>query len=259
MENRKLGKQDYKHDDKTLILDEAISEDVVVPHSYDFDNHRFAFPLAMWGNDRWGDCVKVAECNEIIRLERLELRKTLPIMEADVVSAYRAQTGSNSPGDENDTGLVMLDNNRRWRKEGFLFRGRAYKIAAFGEISASQHESLKAAIYLLHGVQLGFALPLATRHMTNTWDIPAGATLSGEWASGSWGGHAVYAKRYDETGIEILTWGEKVHVTWAFLDTYCDEAWAVVDSFDSWRHRPEIDVQKIINHLKEIGATGIEA
>lgn len=255
----RLGKQEYKFDQKTLKLGRAISPQVVYPHTYDLDKGRKAFPLELWGNDAWGDCVKVAEANEVIRLERLEQRKTLPITAEIVVDAYKKQTGAQSPDDNNDTGLVMLDNNVLWRNEGFTVGSRAYKIAAFGEIDPTDEKQVRAAIYLLHGIQLGFALPLTARSQTSTgkWDYIPGDN-SPEARPGSWGGHAVFSKKYDEGGIEVLTWGRKVYVTNSFIARYCDEAWAVVDSFDAWRRRPEIDIQTIIQHLRDIGARGIQ-
>lgn len=254
----RLGKQEYKFDEKTLKLARFFSPTVVVPHKFDFDAARSPFPLDMWGNDKWGDCVKVAQCNEIIRLERMETRRTVHIQEADVVSAYRADTGAASPGDPNDTGLVMLDNNRGWRKSGFPFRGRDYKVAAFGELDPHHGDQLRAAVFLLHGVQFGFALPQACQNMGATWDYPINKPTGPEWQPGTWGGHAVFSKRYDSGGMEVLTWGQHVYVTNSFIDRYCDEAWAVVDSFDQWRKRPEIDVSGIIQHLTDIGATNIE-
>ena len=257
-EDVRLGKHDYKFDEKTLKLARFISPTVVVPHRYDFDKGRSAFPLEMWGNDQWGDCVKVAQVNEIIRLERLEQRRTLRVQAGDVVTAYRAQTGATSPGDSNDTGLVMLDNNRLWRKQGFPFTGKLFKVCAFGELDPHDGQQLRAAVFLLHGVQFGFALPRACQQMGTTWDYPASKPTGPEWQPGSWGGHAVFSKRYDDGGMEVLTWGEKVYVTNSFIDRYCDEAWAVVDDFDQWRKRPEIDINGIIGHLTEIGASNIE-
>jgi hypothetical protein len=252
----RLGKQEYVFDERTLKLARVISPTVVFPHHFDFDKTRSAFPLAMWGNDQWGNCVKVAQANEIIRLERLEQRRTLKITASDVVREYKVETGAQSPGDPRDAGLVMLQNNRLWRSRGFHFNGHSFKVAAFGELDPHDHDQLRAAIFLLHGVQFGLALPRAAQNMS-TWDVPA--NFSGpEWAPGSWGGHAVFSKRYDETGIEILTWGEKVWMTWAFIDRYCDEAWAVVDDFDHWTKRPEINVEAIKKHLVEIGATNVE-
>jgi hypothetical protein len=256
MKNVRLGKHDYKFDSKTLKLGPMISPTLVFPHSFDFDKGRSPFPLKMWGNDQWGNCVKVAQCNEIERLERLEQRKTLPLTEDDVVAAYKAETGARSPGDPNDTGLVMLDNNRLWRKVGFPFQSRRYTICAFGELDPSDHDQLRAGVFLLHGVQFGFALPRATQDMTDTWDY-RGQT-GPEWQPGSWGGHAVFTKAYDTSGMQVCSWGQHIHVTNAFIDRYCDEAWAVVDRFDTWSKRPEIDIAAIKKHLHEIGASHIE-
>lgn len=253
----RLGKHEYKFDEKTLKLGPAISPTVVFPQAFDFDHARKPFPLEMWGNDQWGDCVKVGQANQEIRLERLELRHTLPITADVVVSAYKAQTGAQTPGDAQDTGLVMLDNMRLWRTQGFTVKTRSYKIAAFGELEPSETDQLRAACYLLHGIQFGFALPRACQGMGDTWDVPANAT-GPEWQPGSWGGHCVFSKSYDESGFEVLTWGQRVHITDAFVKRYCDEAWAVVDSFDSWRKRPEIDVSAVIKHLHDIGASHVE-
>jgi hypothetical protein len=252
----RLGKQEYEYDEKTLKLALAISPTVVIPHMFDLDKGRAVFPLALWGNDRWGNCVKVAEANEIIRLERLEQRRTLAITEQLVVDAYKAQTGALMPGDANDHGLVMLQNLREWRKTGFVVKSRTYDIAAFGELDPHDSQMLRAAVFLLHGVQFGFALPKAAQNMGDVWDYRDGT--SGDWRPGSWGGHAVFSKRYDEGGMEVLTWGKRVYVTNAFIERYADEAWAVVDNFDHWRKRPEIDINAIIQHLRDIGASGIQ-
>jgi hypothetical protein len=254
----RLGKHDYRYDEKTLKLSAALSPTLAVPHRYDFDLGRRRFPLEMWGNDQWGDCVKVAQSNGVIRLERIEQRHTLPITADTVVEAYKAQTGAQAPGDPNDTGLVMLDNLRSWRKDGYTVGKRAYKIAAFGELDPHDSLQLKAGIFLFHGTQFGFSLPRACQAMTATgiWDYNGGS--GPEWQPGSWGGHAVFSKAYDESTFEVLTWGQRVTVTSRFVDRYCDEAWAVVDSFDSWRHRPEIDIDAVIQHLHDVGATNIE-
>jgi hypothetical protein len=201
--------------------------------------------------------VKIAQANEIIRLERLEQRLTLRLTEEDVVREYQKMSGARSPGDGNDTGLVMLNNNRQWRKVGFSYGGKQFKICAFGELDPHDGEMLRAGVYLLHGVQFGFSLPRACQNMTNVWDVPAGAK-GADWQPGSWGGHAVFSKKYDTGGMQVLTWGQKVYVTNEFIARYCDEAWAVVDDFDNWRKRPEIDIEAIKAHLREIGASGIE-
>lgn len=254
----RLGKQDYKFDQKTLKLGLVISPTVAFPHSYNLDKGRNPFPLSPWGNLDWGDCVKAAEANQVLRLERLEQRRTLPVTEQVVVDAYKAQTGAQTPGDSNDNGLVMLDNNRLWRTQGFQVGKRAYKIAAFGELEPADHDQLRAACFLLHGIQFGISLPLSARAQTKAlkWDVIPGN--GPDTRPGSWGGHAVYSKRYDENGFEVLTWGKKVYMTNDFINRYCDEVWAVVDDFDAWMKRPEIDIASVIQYLRDIGASGIQ-
>jgi hypothetical protein len=72
------------------------------------------------------------------------------------------------------------------------------------------------------------------------------------WKPGSWGGHLTYCKKYDGSNLYVLTWGMQIRVTQRFLDRYCDEAWAVVDSADSWRSKNSIDVDKLMNDLQAI-------
>lgn len=267
----RLGKQEHVFDERTLRLGAFMAAEIIRPGRYDFDAKRAPFQLSPWGNDSWGNCVKVAEGNQLVRLERLEQKRTLKLTTYHVVEEYKAEVmrqfgvQTNSPGDVNDSGLVMLHNLRNWRKVGWPLdftkkKGdtRQYHIAAFGELESNDPEQLKNAIFLLHGVQLGFWLPRAAQAMTRkgTWDY--NGETGPEWAPGSWGGHAVYSKAYTPENIEVLTWGMKVRVTDKFIAKYCDEAWAVVDSFDHWRGHSEIDVQAIIKHLHDVGASNVE-
>lgn len=257
----RLGKKEHKPDPKTLHLSAVISPHVDAPARFDFDHGRTSFPRSPWGNLEWGDCVKASQANGLLRLERLETHRTPKVTEQDVVEAYKRQTGSQTPGDDNDNGLVMLDNNRLWRTEGFPVKSRSYKIAAFGELDPSDTAQLRAAVYLLHGIHFGLSLPTGLHSLLYeraVWDVPATANGNPAWRPGTWGGHAVFCKAYDEKFFEIMTWGMKVFVTDAFVRRYCDEVWAVVDNFDNWRKRPEINVDAMIQHLRDIGASGIQ-
>jgi hypothetical protein len=244
----RLGKQGYVHDDLTLMLARFVLSEIRVPTQFDFDKGRAAFPMRMWGND-------------LLRLERVEQRRTIALYDEDCVAEYKRLTGSQQPEDANDTGLVVLDAMRDWRNNGMETDGRKgvrsarnYTIAAYGELEPQDHQQLKMAIYAMHGIHMGFWLPVAAQRMTSggMWDYNGEA--GGEWQPGSWGGHLVFSKAYDKTGVEILTWGQKVKVTWNFIDKYCDEAWAVVDSFDTWRTKQTIDVGALIKKLTEISS-----
>jgi hypothetical protein len=264
----RLGKQEYVADPRTMMLGNFI-EPIVLPHTYDFDRHRAKFPIHPWGNDQWGNCVKVGQANQLIRLERIEQKRTLKLNDSLVVEAYKEEverqfgTRPIFAGGAGDDGLVVLHNLRNWRKVGWTLDftkkkkdARTYTISAFGEIIPSDYEQVKGAIYLLHGAQLGFWLPRSVRGNYTRWDY--NGESSPEWQAGSWGGHLVYAKAYDGNDIEILTWGMKVKVSRTFVAKYCDEAWAVVDNFDNWRSSSQLDTAGMLNYLRSIGATGIE-
>jgi hypothetical protein len=119
VESMKLGKQDYKHDPRTLKMAKFLSPDIHIPDVFNFDKGRAPFPDHMWGNDQYGDCVIAARANATLRIERVEQRRTLALVDDDAINTYKRLTGCNSPGDSNDTGLVMLDANRDWRSTGF--------------------------------------------------------------------------------------------------------------------------------------------
>lgn len=252
----RLGKQDYKHDVRTLALAPFIAVPYFPP-VWVFDAGRAAFPNDLWGNDAYGDCVVASRANAQLRLERMEQRRTIPIAANDVIELYKKMTGCKEPEDENDTGLVMLDAMRQWRKEGWSMaanKARVYKIAAFGEVDPMNNQELRAATYLLGGVHYGFSLPRVAQSMieNKVWDY--NGETGPEWQPGSWGGHAVYGFGYDNQAHVIKTWGMNVRVTNAFMRKYCDEAWAVVDSFDSWRTKQTIDVVKLVEKLRSVAS-----
>lgn len=252
--NFRLGKQLYEHDERTLMLARYMLPDIRVPEKFDFDKGRRPFPLRTWGNDEWGDCVIAGEANQLLRLERVEQRRTIPLDNSTVVERYKQLTGSASPGDANDNGLVVLDAFRDWYHNGFKIGNRNYTIAAYGELDPLNGAELRMACYVFHGIHLGFWLPLAAQGMTNNgvWDY--NGESGPHWAPGSWGGHLVFAKKFDKDSFEILTWGMQVKVTNSFIEKYCDEAWTPVDSLDSWRTKQTIDVAGLVSQLQQISS-----
>ena len=250
----KLGKQGYKEDPKTIKLVEqgVLNVDFAIPSVYDFDKHRAKFPTNDWGNIDNGDCVMATRANQLLRLERVETRRTVPITDQQVIDKYYELTGGP------DEGLVMLDTNVDWRKNGWDIPTHAgvrhYTIEAFGELNCEDPNQLRSGVYLLHGIQGGFELPLSAKDQTDEgyWDAVDGPDSE----PGSWGGHAVYIYAYDHENLYCKSWGKTVRITDAFISRYMDEAWAVVDSLDKWREA--LDVEKLRQILKDIGASGIQ-
>lgn len=265
----RLGKKEFVDDARTLRMANFMAPEIRKPAKFDWDKGRSPFPLRPMGNDAWGNCVKVGQTNHLLRLERIEQRRTLAITDPLIIQAYKDEVQRQfgeypiSPGDRADNGLVVLWNLRNWRSLGWDLQlnkktpARKYSIAAFGLLNVSDYDQLKTAIYLFHGIQLGLDLPLSAQDQWRQ-DVPWSVVEGQRSTEGSWGGHLVYAKAYDPTYVEIITWGRRVLVTYDFIGKYCDEAWATVDSFNTWSNRPEVDVSGIVQYLREIGAQIIE-
>jgi hypothetical protein len=262
----RLGKKEHVSDPLTMMLGNFISPTLVYPARFDFDASRAMFPLGPWGNMEWGNCVVAGRANHLLRLERVEQRRTVPITDLEVIDEYKRLCEvtyghkPENPGDQFDNGLNVLGAIKAWRNDGWFLKTKVrsldkYTISAYGELDPNDFEQLKAAIFLLHGIQLGFWLPRAVQGNLTLWDYKG--EMGPQWKPGSWGGHLVYAKSYSADEIEILTWGKKVRVTKRFIAKYCDEAWAVVDDLDYWRKRPEIDVTAMRKYLQDIGCKNI--
>jgi hypothetical protein len=245
-----LGKQDHKPDPLTLKMARYFLPDVIAPARYDFDTGKVKFPLRMWQNNKWGDCVVAGEANQLLRLERIEQRRTIKITDQEVIKRYQGFTGAQNPGDENDIGVVVLNAMSDWKHNGFHTHAHNFKISAYGELDASSGAQLRRGIYILHGIHMGLALPLAAQTMGYVWDY--NGQKGSDWQPNSWGGHLVYCKAYTPTHIKALTWGSEIQISDSFIDRYCDEAWAVVDSLDAWRSKQTIDVEDLTRHLESI-------
>lgn len=263
----RLGKRERVEDSRTLSIHDYISTTYVAPREYNWDMNRPNTVVKMLGNDKWGNCVKVADLNYVYRAERTESGRYLVQSEYDAVNEYRKevqrQTGHLpvKPGDRYDRGLVMLDNLRHMREFGFAKADKTYKIAAFGAVNERDPAMLRQAISLMGGVFLGFWLPEATQRMLEldiAWDVYDQTSLAWNvysWEPGSWGGHCVFAKRYKPGWVEVLTWGQKVWVSDAFIERFCDEAYAVVDQRDEWLLNSNLNVVAMQQKLIDIGVT----
>jgi hypothetical protein len=262
-----LGKQPHERDDRTLMLSPLIDADMPYPPTYDLDKGRVPFPSSPWGNDAYGNCVKGGQANQTIRLERVERHTTPKLTDDEVIEEYKAEclrefgAAPQSPGDANDNGLIVLRSLRNWKNIGWdIYLGQRSKVKtnqrifAYGYLTSSEAQ-LRRACLLFRGVQFGINLPLMARQQISRgqpWDV---VSTSGDGEPGSWGGHLVYSCHYDQGGFYVMTWGMKQYVTNAFLHTYADERWAVVDAQDPLKTKSRwLDVDAMMSHLREIGA-----
>lgn len=203
----------------------------------------------MLGNDAHGDCGPAACGHSDMAWDRGVRNREPKVTTADVIDLYSRVSGYDPATGANDNGVYMLDLMNEWRRGGLA----GEKIRAYAQVNHSNFRTLRQAIWLFGGVQLGFALPV-TAQRQEVWDVEGDGT--GDSAPGSWGGHAVYAVGYwEKGGIDIITWGQRKRVTDSFMSRYCDEAYCALSP--DWIKRngksPRgVAVDDLLADLKEV-------
>jgi hypothetical protein len=222
----KFGKRPARRDTRNFAFRELVLRSPRLPAEYDFDEHRVAVPTPMFGNDTHGDCVIAGRAHQTLRFEYLEQKRVIGITTADVLREWWRENGNT------EDGLVVLDSLKEWRSRGWTAGGAPYRIDAFAEVDRTRTVEVKRAIVMQVGVGLGLTLPYVALTQFNagrTWDVVKGPNGEPDPA----GGHYVYCPGYTKRGPVCVTWGRRQPMTWAFLERYCDEAYAMVDARDA--------------------------
>lgn len=241
----KLGKLAKLTDRRTIQFQNILSVELLptLPLEFDVDNDfTNMVDNHMYLNDALGDCVIAGRAHETLRIEDFEQGIVIPISDNDVKTEYFKETGGY------DNGLVMLTSLGAWRN-GWQAAGKTYSIYAFAEIDPKNHQNIMYAVYLLDGAYVGIQVPQSAMDQFNAgkpWTVVAGSPLVG--------GHCIYIVGYNATGPICITWGKKQQMTWEFFDTYCDEAYAVIDNKDSWVDpaTDPLDIVKLESYLQQI-------
>jgi hypothetical protein len=240
----RLGKAPAKRDKRNLKFSTLLKAGPPLPRAYDFDTGHPGIPTPMFANDTKGDCVIAGRAYQTLRFEDIEQGSILMITDQDVLNEYFKETGGP------DVGLYVLDSLKLWRKSGWKVGRRIYKIQAFAEVNQSNHSQMRTAIFSDVGVGIGVSLPKDAKtqiHTGQIWDVTTG---SGSTPDG-WGGLYVYVPGYTPVGPVCVTWGRKQQISWAWLDKYCDEAYAIFDAKNKFMKR-NIDKRKIADFLKAL-------
>lgn len=215
----KLGKAAPRKDPRTLKLAYYLPALPVVPAQMDYSTK-----VNQWGmmlNDQIGDCT-CAAAGHLIEQWTANASQMATPTDDQILAAYEAIGGYNPNDPSTDNGCVVLDVLNYWRQNGIA----GHKIGCYAEVSHANLDHVKAGLFIFGGVYVGVQLPLSAQGQA-IWDVPAGGAV-GDGAVGSWGGHAIEAVAYDADYITVITWGAPMKVTWAFWNTYVDEAYAII-------------------------------
>lgn len=214
----RLGRLPAKHDTRTLRLARYISIPVAPG---DCDWTKPVEDWQMFANDTVGDCT-CATAGHMVQSWTANATQKAPVSAADVLAMYSAITGYDPADPDSDQGAYCLDVLKYWRSVGLA----GHRIGAFVAVDPDKRHEVRAGLWLFGGLYLGLDLPVSAQDQ-DVWDV---VSLTGDGAPGSWGGHAVPVLAYaaDDAGLTIITWGGEKRITWAFLEAYCSEAYAIL-------------------------------
>jgi hypothetical protein len=219
----------------------------------------------MLGNDTVGDCTEACTghallawaANGKVPLVVPEGAGEVTIANAEqqltpmVLSAYSRVSGYNGTP-WTDRGAAIIDVLNDWRANGVA----GNKLGAFLSVEPTNHASVVESLYLFGGASCGVSLPLAWQG-ASVWSAPSRAHRWGRNAPGSWGGHCVLAIDFDASYLYVVSWGQVVPVTWAAVDMYFDEFYALLDNLwvDGSRAAPNgFDLATLQQDLQAITA-----
>jgi hypothetical protein len=245
----KLGKQDVRHDPRTLQLaNYLIAADTIKPPPV---VNKYQSAVKNWGmmkNDVLGDCVIAAAGHTVMEWCDNAGKPTV-ITDDQVIKAYADITGYDPATGANDNGTVILDMLNYWRKVGI----GGHKIVAYAKLEPKNRQHVRDAIYLFESCIIGLQLPNTAQNQ-KLWSI---VSLHGQGAPGSWGGHGVPTVGYDDRYITLVTWGGLLKMTWNFFEEYCDEAYTCFsqDIFNGSGKCPAgFDTAQLLTDLKKVAA-----
>jgi hypothetical protein len=218
----KVGKRHAVHDNRTLQMAKYVDALPPAPVVIDWTKGVDSWPMYL--NDTLGCCTVAAAAHHVQAWTTAAIHSDVKVSDADVLAGYEA-LGYRPGHPDTDQGAVELVVLKRWRKYGF-FNG--HKIGAFVSVDPHSQPLIMDGLYLTGGLYTGFQLPITAQRQT-VWEVPAGGPV-GKGAPGSWGGHAVPIVAADPRGVTIVTWGALKRVSWSFVATYCDEAYALLSN-----------------------------
>ena len=219
----KLGKKPKRVDPRTLQLKKYLKPEALPAPPASVDWSEKMGPLGAMLNDTLGDCTcaAVGHCIQEWTSDTEAAPVILP--DSTILSFYEAVSGYNPTTGANDDGAVVLDVLNYWRQNGV----GGDTLNAYAEVEVDQ-QMVETATDIFGNTYLGLQMPLSAQGQT-TWTVPPGGA-TGNGAPGSWGGHAVPVVAYDANGVTVISWGARYQATWAFVTTYCDEAYALIDT-----------------------------
>lgn len=195
-------------------------------------------PWQMFLNDTYVDCTVAGVAHAILAWNAEVHESDAVPTDEQVKSTFFALTGGV------DSGCVEADVLRTWYQDGLF----GHKIAGYAPVNPRDVVGLHQAIAFYGGAYLGVALPQSAQEQFAhgyEWNVVPGSPIDG--------GHCILAVGYDDYGVECVTWGSTVLVSYPWLAAYCTEVWAIIgNQFVEAGHGPALDIKTLQADLAAI-------
>ncbi len=209
-------------------------------------HHANGAPIAMWGNDRYGDCTFAGIANHKAILSKLY---GLPcsVTADEVIAAYLAFTGGV------DEGAIEQDVLNRGQRDGYALGDPTVdRILGWAKVDLHDVALCRSAIALFGSLYLGVELPTVAQRQ-QVWDTGAFGYHGGDYAPGSWGGHCLLQSGWDRHGmVDLVTWGEVKEATPRWISHYAEEGYVLL--LDDIAQAHGVDVQALLADVAALRA-----
>jgi hypothetical protein len=243
-----LGKTPPKFNKRTLRLGNYLIPDAPpIPPTKTYWEYKVpAWTMAK--NDTVGDCTCAAIAH-MVMLWTAHAGAMVTPSDTDVLAVYSAVTGYDPATGLNDNGAAITDVLEYWRTTGIA----GHKIDGWASIDNTNQRTVKQAIYLFGGIDIGVNLPNSAMDQTNA--KAAWTVLPDD--GGIDGGHSIPLFGYGADGTTAVTWGQLQPMTWDWFAKYADESYAVVskDWLDANGDAPNhLDIAALVADLAALKA-----
>lgn len=204
-----------------------------------------------------GDCAWAGPGHEEMQAAHEAKRAVPQFSGKTIVNQYSAYSGYNPETGANDNGSNVRD-VLNWRQTKGLLddNGNAYKIGTYVSIEPGNSSMLREACWLFESVGIGIEFPDSAMDQFNNgqvWSVVKNSPIDG--------GHYIPVVGHPWPNFwTCITWGQRQVMTWNFIATYCDEAWAYIDperysavTGDTYNSYKDADLEKYITMVGQVG------
>jgi hypothetical protein len=235
MAGLKTGKLPARHDERDLRFADYVELGTVLPKVPRMFGHEKAVPeWGMLGNGPdpemgpaftgAGDCVWAGAAHETMLWTSESGAGEAVFSTHGVLDDYAAVTGYTPTDPDTDRGTEVRAALNFRRRTGIVdARGTRHRLGAYVALQPGNIDHIHAALYLFGAVGLGIRFPASAMaqfeaHMP--WTVVEAAEIDG--------GHYIplVARRADK--LDCVSWARIQPMTASFLQTYCDEAYALL-------------------------------